>query len=220
MNASDLRRKECVQPAAFDQDPFGMAAALNEGCRLHVFQSGGGLRVARLEKDGVLKGYGEHPYIETALKHVAEDYLAGQRPYKEVYGGLYDHYLTGSAEASSDLDRQILRGRTLDAWRESGFVVCEIRGLAETPTPKKLEKAVMRDGKPRRFKHRGFEYEVSPFTFPRNGSKGISASVVGGRKPRNGADAWMFHVVQTGRGNSLAAAVKAALKTEEVETEE
>lgn len=209
-------RKECAQPAMFDRDPPGMVAALEHGCRLHVFRSGGGLRVARLEKEGVLKGYGEHPYVELALGHAAEDYLAGQRPYKEVYGGLYDHYLTGSADASGDLDRQIVRGRTLDAWREDSIVICEIRGSAETPTPKRLEKAVMRNGKPRRFKHRGFEYEISPFTTP-NGSKCVSISVVGGREARNGADPWVFHVVQTGRGDSLAAAIKAALAAKETE---
>lgn len=218
LDASQVRRKDCASPGSLQFDPTGMAMALDDGCRLHVFRSGGGLRVARLEKDGELKGYGEHPYVETAFEHAAEDYLAGQRPYKEVYGGRYDHYLTGSADASSDLDAQILRGRTLDAWREKdGTVVCEISGLTQTPTPKGLKKAVEEDGQPRKFKHRGFVYEISPFTFPGDGSKGVSIKIVGGRKPKNGSDGWMYQIVKTGRGSSLTEASRAALEAEEIE---
>ena len=40
---------------------IGINKALKEGGRLHAFLSGSGLRVVRIEKNGKLKGYGEHP---------------------------------------------------------------------------------------------------------------------------------------------------------------
>jgi hypothetical protein len=37
----------------------GIEKALAEGCKVHAFCSGGGLRVVRIEKNGKLKGYGD-----------------------------------------------------------------------------------------------------------------------------------------------------------------
>lgn len=85
--------------------------ALRDGCRVRGFRSGGGLRVIRVEDAaGQLKGYGEHPNVLEALTHADEDYAAGKRPYEEVYGKLYLHYLTGTTEVDSMLDGVLLRG--------------------------------------------------------------------------------------------------------------
>ena len=212
MDVSDLRRKECDTPSTLETDPPGLGIALLNGCKLHVFMSGGGLRVASLTVGDKQKGYGEHPYLETALSHVGEDYLAGGRPYKEVYGGIYDHYLTGSSSPSTDLDAQIRRGRNLDAWRgDDGSIICEINGSADTPTPKGLRDAVMKDGQPREFKHRGFVYKISPSRFP-NGEACVSIAIVGGRKPKNGAEGWFYPIVKTGKGSTFAEASQAALE--------
>lgn len=202
--------------------PQGVPEALADGCRLHVFLSGGGLRVARFERGrpsgerGVLKGYGEHPYFEKALAHAGEDYLAGQRLYSDVYGNLHTHYITGSSSPSSLIDAQILRGRTLDAWGEDGGVVCEIHGQAEVLIPAELKRAVAEDGVSRLLWRRGFLYEISPFTFP-NGEPGTSVRIAGGRKPQNGADAWVYSVTKKGSGADFRMAVLAALDANEAE---
>lgn len=95
----------------------GLEQALRDGCKVHAFRSGGGLRVIRITtKDGQLKGYGEHPQVEDALSHANEDFLAGGRPYQEVYGGSKPNYLTGSSEPTSPLDDWLLHGHTFDAW--------------------------------------------------------------------------------------------------------
>ena len=49
--------------------------------------------------DGPLRGYGEHPILLRALYYASEDYLAGGRPYDEVYGKLKPHHLHGKKEA-------------------------------------------------------------------------------------------------------------------------
>lgn len=108
----------------------GIDQALERGNRLHGFLSGGGLRVIRLELDGELKGYGEHPNVDEALIHASEDFSAGGRDYYEVYGKLYPHYLTGSSEITSPLDGWLLRGRTIDAYRVyRGKVRVELTGM-------------------------------------------------------------------------------------------
>lgn len=105
--------------------------ALRAGNKMHVFRSGGGLRVVRLEdKNQWLSGYGEHPSFEEAIKHAEEDYKAGCREYSTVYGVLYDHYLTGSATPSSLLDEWILKGHTIDAWFENETYIVELSGYS------------------------------------------------------------------------------------------
>jgi hypothetical protein len=90
--------------------------ALRAGNTMHAFRSGGGLRVIRIEKGqrGALKGYGEHPGVDEALQHAAEDYEAGHRDYSKVYSskGLYPHYLTGSSSSETELDAWIRQGLT------------------------------------------------------------------------------------------------------------
>lgn len=109
----------------------GVQQALDSVARLHTFRSGGGLRVVRLERDGTLVGYGEHPNIEDAMSHADEDYLAGGRKYKQVYGKIYPHYLTGSSHASSILDSWISRGFTVDAVRnDEGRTELSVAGLS------------------------------------------------------------------------------------------
>jgi hypothetical protein len=41
--------------------------ALNDGAKIHIFRSGGGLRVIRVEKKGKLISYGEHPYLSGGI---------------------------------------------------------------------------------------------------------------------------------------------------------
>lgn len=101
-------------------------AALKDGCWLHIFRSGGGLRVVRLSRGDALAGYGEHPQIEEALAHAAEDLMAGHRQYSDVYGKLHEHFLTGTEEASCPADGVILLGGTIDAVAEDDVITVEI----------------------------------------------------------------------------------------------
>lgn len=91
----------------------GIDKAIKEGNTLHIFLSGGGLRVARIEKrklDGELLGYAEHPNLMPTLEMVAEDYENG--------GKMANHYeatyLTGNSNPDSNLDSQILSGHVID----------------------------------------------------------------------------------------------------------
>lgn len=110
----------------------GLEESLEEGCELHGFRSGGGLRVIRLEKDGNLRGYGEHPNVEDALSHANDNFLAGGIKYSEVYGKTEPHYLTGSEQATSPLDNWLLQGKTIDAYTQGGEIVVELGRLGES----------------------------------------------------------------------------------------
>ena len=121
-----------------------LEGALRKGNCIHAFLSGGGLRVIRIEKNscnGKLLGYGEHPEIDEALRHVAEDFAAGGRPYHKVYGpkGKYAHYLTGSSTTTGELDAWIRQGRTFDIRSEGDQIVVELRGYEEFRTSEAAE---------------------------------------------------------------------------------
>ncbi len=121
----------------------GIHEALRNGCRGHAFSSGGGLRVISFSKDDEEKAYGEHPHIEEALLHADEDYLAGRRPYKEVYGKKYPHYLTGDTVSTSNLDYWVRQGHRFDVWQDGGSVVVELRGLSQTKVSDAIQESVL-----------------------------------------------------------------------------
>lgn len=164
--------------------------ALRRGAFLHVFRSGGGLRVARLTAAarvpgrGDLVGYGEHYNLEEALVYAGEDYDAGQRAYGEVYGEgkLHDHYLTGSCEASSPADAWVLGGHTIDAWYEQaeGVFVVAARGTVETPFPLAEAQPVMDGTLSARLvqNDRDEVFALRPSYFP-NGYRGCSMTRIG-----------------------------------------
>jgi hypothetical protein len=105
----------------------GLEKALTEGCTLTGFISGGGLRVIRVLNKEKLCGYGEHPRVEEALSHANEDFLAGGRPYKEVYGKLKPHYLTGLSKYTSELDSWMLNGGKIQAYKQGENYLVELK---------------------------------------------------------------------------------------------
>lgn len=131
----------------FDKIPFreSIESALRDGCMLWAFRSGGGLRVVHLrvaaligfphrlpisttpKKTRTLSGYGEHPNLEGALSHVGEDFAAGGRPYREVYGVIHPHRMHGSAHSSSELDQWVLGGNKIGARFLDGLFVVELQ---------------------------------------------------------------------------------------------
>jgi hypothetical protein len=199
----------------------GINRALSEGCTIHAFLSGGGLRVVRIEKDGDLKGYGEHPNVETAMAHANKDFLAGGRPYHKVYGGEELHYLTGSPVEVSELDGWLLHGHTFDIRQEGAEVVAELRGLVSSRTPKKIENKLMDRAKRNLpaeayWKNRGYTY-YSEAGIDSGGEVRMITSIVSSHSGRSGSDPWMYYIVKTGRGADYAEALANAFLAPEVE---
>lgn len=200
----------------------GIEAALRDGCKLHTFLSGGGLRVVRLERDGKLKGYGEHPEVEEALAHADVDYMAGGRPYGAVYGGSEPHYLTGSSMSSGPLDAWILQGRSFDVWCEGNEIVAHLNGYAYTADacPFGLHARVLETGVAETWEHRGYVYSVARDRFPGSGAYCTVQTVVSSPAGLGGADSIMYHITKMGRGPHVWAALGAALEAEAVEVSE
>lgn len=184
--------------------------ALRSGARLHAFRSGGGLRVVRLEKSGELVGYGEHPQVEDALSHTAEDFEAGGRPYEEVYGGAKPHYLTGSLTPSSPLDTWLLKGSTFDAFVEGDDVVVEMHGYEHTTAPDDVKEKA-KTGPVQWRDKRGNGYHLEPFQFPGNGEWGFSMKCI---EKMSKADAYLYPIVKTGRASKLSDAIAKAIEAE------
>lgn len=215
-----------------------LEGALKKGNVMHAFMSGGGLRVIRLEKPrrGKLTGYGEHPYVGEALRHTAEDFAAGGRPYDKVYGtcdwenpekskeGIYPMYLTGASEPDGPLDTWIRRGSTFDARYVDGQYEVDLRGWGEMHTPKEVVERVTKTGKSEKFTDdRGNEYEASFMRFPGNGEPGCSTAPININPKYTGNKQhrlWMWHTSQIGRANTLKEAFDLAFKAKAVETEE
>ncbi len=188
----------------------GIETALRAGGRLHGFRSGGGLRVISIQEQDKLRGYGEHPRVDDALLHANEDFLAGGRPYNEVYGKTKLHYLTGSQSFTSPLDLWILRGRTIDAYFEGKQVFVELKALSEnTEVPKRVVNYIKRTGKPVLWMSRGHWYDTEPSEFP-NGEPCLSTMCLD-------KDAWFYHMVKTGKGRNFSRALENAFRTKPVE---
>jgi len=202
-----------------DKNLGGVELALMNGCCLHSWRSGGGLRVVRLDKDGKGYGYGEHPYIDVALQHANEDYLAGGRDYHKVYGELYDHYLTGAFPTGEDeLDSWVYQGQDFDAWYEDGQFVVELRGWEQWQIPKDIQEYVLKTKKPRIFTTgRGWELECSIYEFA-NGELGVQTQRVRQSVDKDG-DPFMWKIKKVGKSNSLVESIQLALKSEGEEVE-
>jgi len=191
----------------------GIEKALREGCRLHGFRSGGGLRVVRIEQNEELRGYGEHPNVEDALSHANEDFLAGGRPYNKVYGKSKPHYLTGSSQATSPLDHWLLRGNTIDAYVRKRDVVVELKGYAQTETPHTVTAQLKKSGQPIVWTYRGYTFETY------QGFHGETTRIlkVPEDKRGKGSDAFLYRIIKTGRAKEFFKALEHAFEAEEIE---
>jgi hypothetical protein len=194
--------------------------ALLEGCKLHGFRSGSGLLVLRLERgqrnldEHELRGYGEHPSFDVAMVYLAEDFLAGGRPFEEVYGenGENAHYLTGHPESASAIDAWIMQGGKIDAVASGiGQFTVELRGVLETRAPEDVMNRALA-GETVRWEARGFVYETSPSSFP-NGEQCYSTRVLNG----SGSKPWMRDVVKRGSAPTLLEAMTTAANATEME---
>lgn len=194
----------------------GIDEALRSGCKLHAFRSGGGLRVIRIQRNGVLKGYGEHPNVEDALAHANQDLLAGGRPYKEVYGGTHPHYLTGSTTPTSPLDLWLLQGHFFEVWQEGDEVVFQLEGLKEFEIPADVKEQVWETGEPITWEDRGFTYRTVRSQFP-NGELCLSTELIKTPKGVESHRAWGYYITKTGRGKDFWEAMDNAFKASPIE---
>jgi len=102
--------------------------ALNEGLTIVGWSTTPGVRMIVVEDSlGIMQGYGEHPNVEEALIHAAEDYVAGGREYDQVYGEgkMYPAYLIGEQIISSALDHWVLQGNTLQVSKRKHTVTAK-----------------------------------------------------------------------------------------------
>lgn len=94
--------------------------AIKDGFKLHCFRSGGGLRVISLKK-GSKSFYAESHNLQEALRILKTELSVGGRKYKDVYGLIEPHYLTGSYPNNNDkADMYVVNGNTIDAEKEKG----------------------------------------------------------------------------------------------------
>jgi len=168
--------------------------------------------VVRIEKNGKLIGYGEHPYVEEALRHADEDTAAGGRKYDEVYGKLYDHYLTGSVAPSSKLDAWVIQGRTFDVTYEDEHYVARMSASEEVRTPEAVVQRVLATGAPETCTVQGRVLETTRSRFP-NGEPCVSTRLVEG-------SGWFQKTTRTGLGSTIMEALLAGLLADPVEIKE
>ena len=158
---------------------------LKKGGKVHIFRSGGGLRVVCItNKKGIDVGYGEHPFIEEALKHAEKDLKFGYTSYSDKYSGdkaKYTHYLTGSTYASSNLDSIVKSGATIDFTfdKKKEEFISKINTYEHVEIPEHIEELCLSDTNGQFFwtDHRtGILYESTAYQFP-NGDWGTRMSV-------------------------------------------
>jgi hypothetical protein len=123
-----------------------LGKAIKRGYHFYGFRSGGGLRVLSLGKEDKKQDfYGEHPNVGPALEILCDDWDHGsKRPYRETYGKVYDHYLTGSSEADSLLDAWILRGYNIRVRMNGDQIEAHLEGYNENIEP--ITKTAQADG--------------------------------------------------------------------------
>ena len=196
---------------------MGLHQAIKEKCRMHGFLSGGGLRVVRIEKGGQLKGYGEHPDVSIALLHADQDFLAGGKPYDQVYGAVQPHYLTGSKQPTGPLDAWLLKGRSFTARRCADQIVFQLDGYGYANVPQSILDEVLHSGRSARWKYRGFVYDITRGTLPSGKPCTCSRVVKDPEHKVASAGSVMYPIVKTGYGKDLMEAMKNAFRAREVE---
>ena len=194
--------------------------SLIDGCKIHAFRSGGGLRVVRITKDDVSKGYGEHPNINEALKHANEDYREGGRDYNKVYGVIYKHYLTGAIAIPSDkdeLDIWVYQGHTFDAHYENGEFVVVLKGMENQEVPEDIIAYCKETGKSKYWTSpRGVKYMSTKGPVFDGVDSGIQTKCVSNKK-RIKIPFWDWEITKTGKAEDLITAFENSFKSIGVE---
>ena len=127
---------------------------------LHIFRSGGGLRVSSIEVpekhkpyvSSKIEFYGEGPNLEESLRILNDDIEARGREYKDVYGPIETHYLTGSYAKDKNIpDALIVSGGTIDVCfvqEENSVYKVEMKTFVEHQTPPEILKWIFDGSNP------------------------------------------------------------------------
>lgn len=191
-----------------------LETALRDGAELRGFLSGGGLRVLNLRsRERKEIAYGEHPYVHEALRILAEDYIAGHRPYDAVYGVVETHYLTGAAEPAGELDAWLRRGHRCLFRHEEGAFVCVLRGVEIYSTPDDITRRAAEGETVRWTDARGVTRCAKPSRL--RGWVEVHVERLPEGMSEHRADCW--YAARTGRGATLVDALEAAFRAPSVE---
>jgi hypothetical protein len=205
---------------------------------VHGWLSGGGLRVLSFrrrdgrevdEETGKAPGvvpsfYAEAPQIKDAWRILADDVMAGGRPYEDVYGRTEPQCLTGTGEASCGLDVFLRGGASVDVWCKPHSVLCRVRTLSRQRAPRELtDRAAAGETGLTWTDSRGFTYLFEPQSI--GPSKGCAILTVGWPEGRTKAEACYTHwrcslfggAGDEPNGNNLGLAIARAVVAEEAE---
>lgn len=189
--------------------------ALSEGGILKVFLSGGRLRIARIDKNDKEIAYGEGLNISNAYNDLTEDYLAGGREYKSVYGKLKPHYT--EAQMSNDIhdlfEEFLLMGCEFFAWKEKEQYIFQIKGTLRSVIPKEIINKVLQTGKSVEWEFVGFVHRIykNKNNFP-NGDPRVSSEII--KIPEGLKWYEEKNICKTGEGSDLQTAIQNALNAE------
>jgi len=204
--------------------------ALKAGNKLHIFRSGGGLRVINMwDRNDVTEGsiyYGECFNLKEALRILGDDIKAGGRKYKEVYGPIEPHYLTGAYWEGTDKgDRWVVLGHTIDAewcdeFKGHEHMEVTLKGLLDyRRTPKEITGPAEK-GETIWWKYTDSEmvYLTEQFIFPGNGEIGASTKTI--LNPLKEEEVRFPKALVVGEGDTFQSALDDAIIKVEILEEE
>ena len=190
---------------------------LKDGYTIQGFRSGGGLRVLCMsKKDTEKEFYGESCDLINALRVLDDDVKAGGRKYKNVYGKIEPHYLTGSYGSDSDiLDLHVCSGRKFDVKFETNLFFVDCSTEEDLKTPKSILERVYKKHEtvfwkvPKEHSLSEYIFKSSPYGPLGDGSIACSTSfipVISGKEKNEK----MITVPRIGFGDTLEKALKSA----------
>lgn len=202
--------------------PFNtIEEAIKAGNKIKCFRSGGGLRVFYMwDMDDEAKKstyYGESYNVKEALRVLLDDVRAGGREYKEVYGVIEEHYLTGEQWKGEDLlDLWIVGGNTLEGEWVDDFKGHEhfevfLKGLQNRDLPR----PIMRKGAAGKtiywkYKDSDAIRKSRRYIFPGNGAFGCTTQIISNPKKEDPGP--YMDVGFVGEGQTFLEAAENAIK--------
>ena len=121
-----------------------------------------------------------------AFRHADEDYLAGGRPYKKVYGKLYDQYYTDSFMSDCAMDQFVKSGYNIDLKKSvDEKVFLTAHWTERIDIPKNIKNKILVNYETIFWNSDGRIFESKPEFFP-SGDIGFSTKYILGPKSKLG----------------------------------
>ena len=195
--------------------------ALKAGNKLKVFRSGGGLRVMymwdRYDNTKTTTYYGESHDFDNALRVLNNDIQAGHREYKDVYGPIEQHYLTGSyGNEENKVDFWVVSGHTImaeyvDEFKGFEHIEVELLGSSQQKYPQEIINRCT-NGESLWWKYDDSEIVrlSQQYTFPGNGEKGCTSKII--FNPKKEETGPHEKILIVGEGDTFLSALLDAMK--------